>query len=214
MATGSASSTGTTRWRSTPRPGWRPRRRWPPRDLGGFAAFHQRLFENPGALEREDLSRHAEAAGLAREDFDAILDSGSLRAEVAADLELAKRIGVGSTPYFFINGRPLRGAKPVEEFTALIDEELAGVQRSAEWLDRIERPGPAARAPVLPPPAAKEETAVRDRTPAERLLLKRLETSQEELAAARAEIGKLRRRVEELSRPPAGSHRRAGSPPR
>jgi protein-disulfide isomerase len=33
--------------------------------------------------------------------------------------------GVSGTPAFFINGIPLRGALPLEEFKRVIDEELA-----------------------------------------------------------------------------------------
>jgi len=33
--------------------------------------------------------------------------------------------GVAATPSFFINGRFMSGAMPIENFSALIDEELA-----------------------------------------------------------------------------------------
>ena len=33
--------------------------------------------------------------------------------------------GVTGTPAFFINGIPLRGALPIDEFQKVIDEELA-----------------------------------------------------------------------------------------
>jgi protein-disulfide isomerase len=35
------------------------------------------------------------------------------------------KVGANATPTFFINGRPLSGAQPVDMFAALIDEELA-----------------------------------------------------------------------------------------
>jgi protein-disulfide isomerase len=35
------------------------------------------------------------------------------------------KLGVRGTPTYFINGRPLIGARPVEHFKAVIDEELA-----------------------------------------------------------------------------------------
>jgi predicted DsbA family dithiol-disulfide isomerase len=45
--------------------------------------------------------------------------------EVAADYVELQKFGVGATPTFFINGRWMAGAQPVENFEALIDEELA-----------------------------------------------------------------------------------------
>ena len=35
-----------------------------------------------------------------------------------------QRLGVGATPSFFVNGRFLSGAMPIDNFVALIDEEL------------------------------------------------------------------------------------------
>jgi protein-disulfide isomerase len=45
--------------------------------------------------------------------------------EVTADMADMKRFAIGATPTFFINGRYTAGAQPIENFTALIDEELA-----------------------------------------------------------------------------------------
>jgi protein-disulfide isomerase len=40
------------------------------------------------------------------------------------DMHELQAFGVGATPSFFINGRFMSGAMPIENFTALIDEEL------------------------------------------------------------------------------------------
>lgn len=45
--------------------------------------------------------------------------------EIAAEEASMKKLGVAATPTFFINGRYLAGARPVDEFAKLIDEELA-----------------------------------------------------------------------------------------
>jgi protein-disulfide isomerase len=45
--------------------------------------------------------------------------------EVQRDLDEGIRLGVEGTPAFFINGRFLSGAQPLEEFVRVIDEELA-----------------------------------------------------------------------------------------
>ena len=41
------------------------------------------------------------------------------------DLLEGAALGLTGTPVFFINGRELVGAQPMEAFTAIIDEELA-----------------------------------------------------------------------------------------
>ncbi|MEO8841871.1 MAG: thioredoxin domain-containing protein [Kofleriaceae bacterium] len=40
------------------------------------------------------------------------------------DMKDLQQLGVGATPSFFINGRFMSGAMPIDNFTALIDEEL------------------------------------------------------------------------------------------
>jgi protein-disulfide isomerase len=43
---------------------------------------------------------------------------------VDADVVEARNRGIAGTPTFFVNGKPVTGAQPVEVFTALIDPEL------------------------------------------------------------------------------------------
>ena len=45
--------------------------------------------------------------------------------QVNADIEQGKNLGVKSTPTFFVNGQLVRGVMPVEEFSELIDQQLA-----------------------------------------------------------------------------------------
>lgn len=58
--------------------------------------------------------------------LDACLRGGEVRALIDADLDRATRTGVGSTPSFLINGRPLVGAQPYDAFKRAIDAALAG----------------------------------------------------------------------------------------
>lgn len=41
------------------------------------------------------------------------------------DIDEATKLGITGTPAFFINGRFLNGAQPLEKFVQIIDEELA-----------------------------------------------------------------------------------------
>jgi protein-disulfide isomerase len=49
---------------------------------------------------------------------------GECQAQLQKGMGDLQRLGVAATPAFFINGRFLSGAQPLENFTALIDEEL------------------------------------------------------------------------------------------
>ena len=49
---------------------------------------------------------------------------GECQALVAKDQKELQALMVGATPSFFINGRFISGAVPIENFTAVIDEEL------------------------------------------------------------------------------------------
>ena len=44
---------------------------------------------------------------------------------VEASIEEARKLGVDSTPSFFVNSQPIQGAKDIAEFKELIDEVLA-----------------------------------------------------------------------------------------
>lgn len=51
--------------------------------------------------------------------------AGACVAEVRDEQVGLQKLGVYATPSFFINGRFLAGARPIDEFSRLIDEELA-----------------------------------------------------------------------------------------
>jgi protein-disulfide isomerase len=63
--------------------------------------------------------------GLDVAKFDSCLAAGVHKTSVQRDLDEGNRLGITGTPAFFINGRTLSGAQPLEAFTRLIDEELA-----------------------------------------------------------------------------------------
>lgn len=87
--------------------------------------MHDAMFANQRALGVPTLKQTARALGLDGAAFDACLDSGKYAATVRAGFALGERMGVNSTPTLYINGRPLIGAMPFENFKAIIDEELA-----------------------------------------------------------------------------------------
>ncbi len=89
-----------------------------------FWQMHDKLFANQQAIERTNLETYATELGLDLTKFKAALDSHAHQAKIQADQALATRIGARGTPAFFINGRFLSGAQPVERFKEVIDDEL------------------------------------------------------------------------------------------
>ncbi|HET9334328.1 MAG TPA: DsbA family protein, partial [Gemmatimonadota bacterium] len=68
---------------------------------------------------------YAGQAGLDLGAFGTCLSGGVHRAAVQRDVDEAGRLGISGTPGFFVNGRPLTGAQPLEVFVRVIEEELA-----------------------------------------------------------------------------------------
>ncbi len=91
---------------------------------GKFWPFHDRLFGQRG-LDVDVLFEHATAADLDLQALRRDLESLEYGPEVSRDLRLGRRLGVHSTPTFFVNGRMLTGAQPLENFEAIVEEELA-----------------------------------------------------------------------------------------
>lgn len=94
-------------------------------DQGKFWALHDVMFAKQRELSVADLKSHAAALGLDAAAFNTCLDSGKHAPTVKGDAALAKQHGVTATPTFFINGRLLSGAQPLEGFKRVIDDELA-----------------------------------------------------------------------------------------
>jgi protein-disulfide isomerase len=101
-------------------------------DQGKFWEYHDVLFTQSPQLALEDLQRYAGQAGLDATKFDSCLAAGVHKAAVQRDLDEGNRLGITGTPAFFINGRTLTGAQPLEAFTRLIDQELAGAAASGK----------------------------------------------------------------------------------
>jgi protein-disulfide isomerase len=93
-------------------------------EQGKFWEFHDKIFENQRALEDADLQRYAGDIGLDTEAFNTCFDSHKFKADIMLDQREGQQAGVTGTPAFFINGRFLSGAKPFEDFKAVIDQEL------------------------------------------------------------------------------------------
>jgi protein-disulfide isomerase len=93
-------------------------------EQGKFWEYHRELFAGTD-FDRPALDAAAAKVGLDAAAFKDCVDTRKTQALVQADLEAGEEAGVSGTPAFFINGIPLRGALPFEEFQKVIDDELA-----------------------------------------------------------------------------------------
>ncbi len=93
-------------------------------EQGKFWEYHRDLMTSPGALDAADLQRRAAALRLDASSFDACVSSGRYDQAIEASLREGDEVGVTGTPAYFINGRMLSGARPIESFTELLDDEL------------------------------------------------------------------------------------------
>lgn len=95
-----------------------------------FWGFHDAVYADASSDASDaTLARFASAAGLDTAAFTACLASPETRAAIQRDVAQGEALGLNSTPGFFVNGREVRGAQPIEAFVALIDEELRGARR-------------------------------------------------------------------------------------
>jgi protein-disulfide isomerase len=94
-------------------------------DQGKYWQMHEKLFANQSALAVPQLKDHAKGLGLDAAKFDKCLDSGEKSKIVESSKKAGDEAGVNGTPAFFINGRPLSGAREFEKFKEIIDYELA-----------------------------------------------------------------------------------------
>ena len=101
-------------------------------DQGKFWEMHDRLFANQTALQRKDLSTHAQELGLDVAAFDQCVDSAKGTARVRKDVQDSSVAGARGTPTFYIGltqpnstdlkaVRIIRGAQPYASFKEAFD---------------------------------------------------------------------------------------------
>lgn len=97
-------------------------------DQGRFREMYVGLFQEPSRLDVPDLVAHAEAVGLDASTFLACLEGAGAAIRVKADVDEGHRLGVSSTPSFFLGRRQasgdivllkrINGAAPIDVFRA------------------------------------------------------------------------------------------------
>ncbi len=108
--------------------------------------MHDAVFANQSEWSEltttinDTFSGYAGDIGLDAADFDACLESGRHDQSVEANATEARSLGVGGTPFFFVDGYPLNGARPLEHFQIAV--ELAEEGRLAEAFTPPDEPEP------------------------------------------------------------------------
>jgi protein-disulfide isomerase len=97
-----------------------------------FWKLHDALFASNPALEDSDFEELLKKQGLAWKQFQSALTSDKWGERVEASMDLASDFQARGTPHFFINGRRLSGAQPLDAFKKKIDEELAKARALVE----------------------------------------------------------------------------------
>ncbi|MBN1568937.1 MAG: DsbA family protein [Acidobacteria bacterium] len=94
-------------------------------DQEQFWPYADKLFANQQRFGDADFLKYAEELKLNVIQFKECMSSHKYKDQIEGDIADGKRFGVRGTPAFFINGRLVPGAQPLENFAEVIDEELA-----------------------------------------------------------------------------------------
>ena len=93
-------------------------------DQDKFWEYYDSLFADQSTFTRDGFLARAESLELDVPTFTACFDDETHMQEIVADYQAGEALGVGGTPTFFVNGRPLVGAQPIDAFINVIEEEL------------------------------------------------------------------------------------------
>lgn len=96
-------------------------------------AMNDLLYAKDGALSDADLREAAKTLGLDLDAFERARNGPTTAAALKRAEDLSALVSADGTPTTFVNGRRLVGARRIEAFRALVDEELG---RARALLDR------------------------------------------------------------------------------
>jgi protein-disulfide isomerase len=93
---------------------------------GKFFEMHDLLFADKNKRDEAAYKDMAAQLGLDVNKFMADWNSEATKQKLADDKALCAKLGVSGTPNFFINGRSMRGAVPMNMAEEVFNEELSG----------------------------------------------------------------------------------------
>jgi protein-disulfide isomerase len=90
-----------------------------------FWRVHDAIFASQPKLEDSDLEAIAKELKIPWAPLKAVIAAEKAPAKIEDSIAMASDFQARGTPHFFINGRRLSGAQPLDAFKKLIDEQLA-----------------------------------------------------------------------------------------
>ena len=133
----------------------------------GFWDVHDRFFAaqkdlmNGKDANIDGIVKIATDAGASADKVKAAIAGSTHKKEIDADNELSQDFQASGTQHFFINGRRLVGAQPVEKFEKIIDEEI---KKAQDLISKGTKPSEIYEALIkdgkgVPPPEMKDVPA-------------------------------------------------------
>ena len=92
---------------------------------GRFKPYYETVFEAQESINGDTALKALEIAGVPADTAKACLDSDEAKKVVSAQIEFGITQKVESTPTFFINGKRVDGAYPLDVWKGMIEKELA-----------------------------------------------------------------------------------------
>ncbi len=92
---------------------------------GKYWQMEEKLFDGMQGLGPEAYMRFAREIGLDVARFTREMESHVHRGGIQRQQALANRLGARGTPNFFLNGRKMPGAAPIDRFAARVEQEIA-----------------------------------------------------------------------------------------
>ncbi|MCO5143989.1 MAG: DsbA family protein [Oligoflexia bacterium] len=89
-----------------------------------FWKYHDMLFDDQKAWTKDDLMAMAKKVGVDMKQFEECFDTKKHAARVEENLAEGQKLGVNSTPTFFVNSQLIKGAQKIEEFKEIIEDSL------------------------------------------------------------------------------------------
>ncbi len=88
-------------------------------DSGKFLDFHIAMMKTT-PRNNQQLYAMAEKHGIAQEDLKKAMEDPAVTNQIRKNMALGQSIGVRGTPFFVVNGQPVRGAVDLEQFKQII----------------------------------------------------------------------------------------------
>jgi protein-disulfide isomerase len=89
-----------------------------------FWKFYDIVFDNQKSWTKDDFKDYAKKSGADVKKFEECFDAKKYSAQIDASVSEGQKLGVNSTPSFFVNGQLVKGAQPISEFREIIDESV------------------------------------------------------------------------------------------